>query len=128
MKKRNIIYIIGALLVIGLISTSVYIYLSNSELSKTEQTQQEVLGTSASKELTYNGKDGVTALVLLEKTAKVVTSGTGDGAFVTSINGLEANPKNEFWSFNVNGEPAVVGAGSYVTKSSDVITWKLSSF
>jgi hypothetical protein len=28
----------------------------------------------------------------------------------------------------VNGESATVGAGSLVTKSTDTITWKLSSF
>ena len=128
MKKRTIIYIIGALLVVGLISTSVYVYQSNLGQTKTNQTQQEVLSTSSSKEITYAGKDGVTALTLLGQKAKIVTSGTGDGAFVTSINGLAANPKNEFWAFNVNSKPAVVGAGSYVSKSSDTITWKLSSF
>lgn len=131
MRKRTIIYIIGALVLVGVIATAGYYYQSNVNSNKAEQSKQQALDkTSATKKngITYKGKDGVTALELLEQNAKIVASGTGKNAFVTSINGTAANPKNQYWSFNVNGVAAVVGAGSYVTKKSDIITWKLASF
>jgi len=124
MKKRIIIYVISAIMTIGIIGTALYFYQANID----SKLQQDKSIPVASKQITYDGKEGVTALALLKQKAKIVTSGTGEGAFVTSINGLAAKEKNQYWAFNVNGEPAVVGAGSYVTKNSDVITWKLSSF
>ena len=128
MKKRNIIYVIIVLVVVGLIAASVYIYQSNNTPKKASQAQQEILNTPNNKEITYKGKDGITALALLGQKVKVETSGTGEMSYVTTINGVVANSKKEYWAFSVNGKPAVVGAGSYITKSSDLITWKLSSF
>ena len=78
--------------------------------------------------LTYQGKDGVTALTLLQQNATIVMSGTGEMAFVTSIDGVTANSSNQYWQLFVNGTSASVGAGSLVTKSTDTIKWELSSF
>jgi len=75
----------------------------------------------------YQGEDGKTALQLLEEKADVEMSGSGEMAFVTSINGVKADPQVEFWSLLVNNEPATVGAGQYQTKSTDTITWKLEA-
>jgi hypothetical protein len=79
-------------------------------------------------ELSYKGEDGKTALELLQKTATIKTSGTGENAYVTTISNIAANSKNEYWQFFVNGKSSMVGAGSYTTKSTDTITWMLSTF
>jgi hypothetical protein len=122
MKKRIIVSIVIALLIIGAIATGVYYNQSVSVPA------QQAVHVTNDKELTFKGKDGVTALVLLNQAAKIETSGTGEMAYVTSINGVAANPKNQYWQLLVNGKSASVGAGSLVTKNSDTITLKLSSF
>ena len=72
---------------------------------------------------------GKTALEATESKAKVITSGTGANAFVTSINGREADiKKREFWEFIVNGSQAQVGAGSYIIQNNDEIQWKISNY
>lgn len=127
MKKRILIYIVIALVVIGTIASSVY-YFQNQENNTSSKAQTKDTVVSVSKDVTYKGKAGITALALLEQNAKIVTSGTGENAFVTTINDVMANPKNQYWQFSVNGKSATIGAGSYVTQDSDTITWKLASF
>lgn len=127
MKKRILIYIVIALVVIGTIASSVY-YFQNQKNNTSSKAQTKDTVVSVSKDVTYKGKAGITALALLEQNAKIVTSGTGENAFVTTINDVMANPKNQYWQFSVNGKSATVGAGSYVTQDSDTITWKLASF
>ena len=124
MKKRTIVYIISALLVIGIIGT-VFYYL---QPTKTAQSEQKVQVETVNKDVTYKGNDGETALALLEKNAKIVTSGSGDMAFVATINGITADPNSEYWQFSVDGKSASVGAGSYVTKNAETISWKLVKF
>ena len=119
MKKRIIISIISAVLLIGIITTGVILYNSSGTSSKTQTNKNEI---------TYKGKTNSTVLALLQKTAKVVTSGTGLATIVTSINGVKADSsKNQHWSFTVNGKTAAISAFGYITKSSDTITWKLSN-
>ena len=124
MKKRTIVYIISALIVIGIIGTAFY-YL---QPTKTAQSEQKVQVETVNKDITYKGSDGETALALLEKNAKIVTSGSGDMAFVATINGVTADPNSEYWQFSVDGKSASVGAGSYVTKNAETISWKLVKF
>jgi len=130
MRKRTIIsVVIGVTLFIGLIAGATYLYQSNvKKTTETEQAQQESSKTTDNKLVTYSGQTGMTALALLQKAAAIKTSGIGENAFVTAINGIVADSKSEYWSFSINGEAATVGAGSYITKDSDTITWKLSSF
>jgi len=72
---------------------------------------------------------GKNALEATESKLKVITSGTGVNAFVTSIDGIEANTnKREFWEFIVNGVQAQVGAGSYIIQNNDQIQWKITNF
>lgn len=79
--------------------------------------------------VTYQGKDGITALALLRQAATTITADKGDIAFVTSLNGLAADStKQEYWSFYVNGKAASIVAGSYVTIDSDTISWHLRSY
>ena len=80
-------------------------------------------------ELSYEGKDGSTALaLLLEADPSAAVTGEGENAFVRSIDGVAANPDNQFWVLYVNGEAASVGAGSLETKNGDEITWKLETY
>jgi uncharacterized protein DUF4430 len=75
-------------------------------------------------QISYNGQNSVNAYVLLEKHATVQAKHYSFGYFVTSIDGVAGNgPK--YWTFYVNGKEASVGASSYITKSSDRISWKL---
>jgi len=111
------------LVVLGVIAGSVYYYQTrDNEISGTQSK------TETTNQLVYEGKDGMTALELLQKNADVKTSGTGKDAFVTSVNGTVANPKNQYWAFFVNDETATIGAGSYITKNGEKITWKLTTF
>lgn len=87
------------------------------------------VGTSvnAQQQLTdikYNGQNGIDALTLLKKHAKVQAKHYSFGDLVTSINGSAGNgPK--YWTFYINGKEAQVGAGSYITKNQDKLEWKL---
>ena len=74
-------------------------------------------------------EEGKTALDLTRKVVGVETSGEGEMAFVTTINGIYADPsKNEFWELVINGQPAQVGAGSYKVKQGDEIEWRISKY
>ncbi len=74
--------------------------------------------------ITYEGKDGKTALELLKARARVRTVTTQLGELVEEINGV-SNGGGYYLIFYVNGVMAKVGAGSYVTKKGDRIEWKL---
>lgn len=127
MKKRIILSVIGLVLLAGLSAGTVYLKQSGAQNNQTN-TQQETPKVN-NRELTYQGKDGATALDLLKQNATIESTGEGSMAYVTSINNVKPDSsKNEFWSFSVNGTPATVGAGSYVTKSTDTITWKIDTF
>ena len=128
-KKITSKQIIGAAVIVFLIAIAVIggIYYNQSvDISSSNiQTPPTTINKS---ELSYKGKDGTTALALLQHTATIKMTGSGEMAYVTSINGTAANPKNQYWQLFINGKSSMVGAGSLVTKNSDTITWKLSSF
>jgi hypothetical protein len=74
--------------------------------------------------VSYYGVDGQNALTLLKRHAQVQTKHYSFGDQVIAINGTAGNgPK--YWTFYVNGQESSVGAGSYVTKNSDKLEWKL---
>ena len=80
-------------------------------------------------ELSYEGREGATALdLLLEADPSAQVTGEGENAFVTAIDGVAADPDSEFWAQYVHDEMATVGAGSLETKDGDEITWKLETF
>jgi len=73
----------------------------------------------------YNGQEGKNALEILKSKYTVETKSFGSvGEFVESINGIKPDSKH-FWEFFVNGKSSSIGAGSYITKSTDVLEWKL---
>jgi hypothetical protein len=86
-------------------------------------------GADDAPELSYEGRDGSTALdLLLEADPSAEVSGEGENAFVTAIDGVVADPDSEFWALYVDDEMATVGAGSLETKDGEEITWKLETF
>jgi hypothetical protein len=72
----------------------------------------------------YSGEDGRNALDLLEAGHRVGLKNYTFGDMVNSIDGVEPDAQH-FWAFYINGSLAQVGAGSFITKSTDVIEWKL---
>ena len=121
MKKRIITLAIAIIAITGIVWAGFYFQQPSFLFS-------QVKTTNSGKTISYGGKNGVTALELLSQKAKIKTNGTGKNAFVTSINGIAANPSNQYWELSVNGKTSMVGAGSVITKNSDTITWKLQSF
>ena len=124
-KKERIFYItLGILVLITLIFGALY----EEGIIFPKKTEDTTQVTQRVTTLTYQGQDGKTALELLESVAKTEKSGEGENAYITSINGVKADSTKEYWAFSINGEASMVGAGSYVTKSSDVIKWDLTTF
>lgn len=73
--------------------------------------------------------EGETALAVTRKMVSVEMTGEGEMAFVTSIDGIAAQERQQqFWSLLINGQPSQVGAGSYVVKAGDGITWQLATY
>ncbi len=105
---------------------------ANQIVSSTPKTQTPVKEKPVAVEpvenaIKYNGQEGKNALELLKAKYTVETKSYGSaGEFVESINGVKPDTKH-FWKFFVNGKSASVGAGSYVTKDSDVLEWKLDA-
>jgi hypothetical protein len=81
------------------------------------------------KSFDVSGFIGKTALEATQANTKVVTTGTGVNAFVTSIDGRAADTKErEFWELIANGDQTQVGAGSYIIQNGDKIEWKISTY
>ncbi|RJO59041.1 DUF4430 domain-containing protein [Candidatus Parcubacteria bacterium] len=98
---------------------------ANTNTANANVSQQN---TNAVPSVSYVGEAGKTALELLKSKFQGVTTKTsGQGEYVTGINGREAGEK-EYWGFYVNGKSAPVGAGQYQTKTDDQIEWKLITF
>lgn len=82
--------------------------------------------TTTGSSLTYKGVQGKTALDLLKGSHKVETQLYSGNEFVKSIDGVTPD-SNHYWSFTVNGSESTVGAGQYVTKDGDAISWELKA-
>ena len=115
--KTNII----AAIVIATLGFGGWVYVANSP------SHRVTVVTNAQHQLTqlsYHGQAGQSALVLLKSYTTVQTKHYSFGDMVTVINGTKgAGPK--YWTFYINGKEASIGAGSYATKSTDILTWKL---
>ncbi|OGK18486.1 hypothetical protein A2799_00695 [Candidatus Roizmanbacteria bacterium RIFCSPHIGHO2_01_FULL_39_24] len=78
----------------------------------------------------YTVSKGESALDLLKNSEPdVKMKDEGKNAFITSIRGSTADEaKKEYWALYINGEPAEVGAGSYILLPGDQIEWKIKTF
>lgn len=122
------------ILVLILVFTYQYInvnYFTKEQVvsNKINVSQAVVLNDQKSSFLSYQVKEGETALDLLKNNYEVITKGEGVNAYVTKINKREAlSSKKEYWAFYINNKPSEVGAGSYILKSGDKIEWKIQTY
>lgn len=123
MSKKLIVAIV---IILGLVGAGgTFVALNNN---KTVTPEVDLINKPEDNVISYSGQDGKTALELLKQEIDdVEISGEGEMAFVTAINGI-ASEDNKYWMFFINGQSAEVGAGSYITKNSDVIKWELTAF
>lgn len=118
-KKLEIFVIIAIVAVIGII------YAFSQKPTFTPTTNNRPVQQVPTTTIKYQGIDGKTALELLKSSHTVTTKQFSFGEMVTGIDGESPDANKAFWAFYVNGAQAQVGAGAYVTKSSDAIEWKL---
>lgn len=74
--------------------------------------------------VTYQGQDGRNALDLLKAEHNVGVKSYSFGDMVLSIDGVTPS-ENQFWAMYINGDLSQVGASAYMTKSTDVVNWRL---
>jgi hypothetical protein len=79
------------------------------------------------KSVSYEGQSGRTALDVLKSLTSVTTQQSDYGQFVTGISGVNAENGKQFWAFYVNGVLASEGAGTYISKNSEKIEWKMEA-
>ena len=122
LSKTKTLIIVAAIVVIAIgIGTWVAIANSPSHTVNVSYSNSHQL-----TQISYHGQNGVSALTLLDRHSQVQVKHYSFGDMVEAINGVKGDgPK--YWLFYVNGKEADAGAGSYITKNSDVITWKLQS-
>jgi hypothetical protein len=119
LKSKKVIGAILAVFFVAGLGVGIYGYNKNVGNVHTVNNAQHQL-----TQISYSGKTGTNAFVLLKSHATVESKHYSFGDLVTSINGVAGNgPK--YWTFYVNGKEASVGASAYVTKNGDTITWKL---
>lgn len=131
-------WLVGLLIIGVLLVGGFFVYNNRSSTEPATPKQEEVKKVSTTIILNINGnresketkvKQGTSALEATEQIASVETSGEGEMAFVTSINGRGADSaKKEFWEFLVNEKQASVGAGSYTVQNGDNLEWRISTF
>lgn len=117
MKKLSIVIAILVVIVGGIFG---YKYEKNHSTSSGSVTATAQATPST---ISYSGVDGKNALDLLKVNHKVDVKTSSFGDYVQGIDGVEGDA-GHFWSFYVNGSMASVGAGAYVSKSTDKIEWK----
>lgn len=118
LTKNKLIALVAAILIVG---GGVGIW---SHRQNPYHVQVSTNSQHQTTNIKYDGQSGVDALTLLKKHADVKTKHYSFGDLVASINGTPGNgPK--YWIFYVNGKESLVGAGSYITKSSDKLEWRL---
>ncbi len=128
-NKSSMPKIVGIVVALILILGGGYWFASREQTQpepakpKTSQTQTKKADTKPGY-IKYQGEEGKTALAILKTKADVKTEDSDFGEFVKSING-EDGGGTKYWIFYVNGQEASEGAGTYQTKSSDTIEWKL---
>ncbi len=127
-KQRSLWWLV--VLVVAALGVSIWSWVSkdsaNSNTAPTNTATQNV--NVAPTTYTYPGQDGKNALELLKTAYPNTTTKTSSlGEYVTAINGVEA-ASNQGWVYTVNGAEVTVGADKYVTKSADIVEWKLTSF
>lgn len=137
-KTKLVIILIFGILIIGTVLTQsdrLKLFV-NDQPKETSPISSEIIADLKigydSQEKNYNSisiKSGATALDLIQQIATISSSGKGEMAFITTIDGRQAdNGKKEFWEMLVNGKPSQVGAGTYKVQDKDKIEWRISTY
>ena len=114
------IKITAAVIAVLMVAGGVWAYIAITDSSAQTVTNANHQVT----QISYRGESGQNALTLLKRHASVQTKHYSFGDLVVSIDGTKGSgPK--YWTFYVNNKEATVGAGSYMTKNSDTLMWKL---
>lgn len=134
-EKTGNNYVISFLLVLFIVAAGYisYILFTKSQpipATSTPVAPVEITTPTAtivlSNYLSYKGKTGKNALVLLKENATVEQDSSG---LVVAINGRRAElARNEYWGFYVNGQLANVGPSDYQTRDEDMIEWKIENY
>ena len=119
-RRLEIFIIIAAIATVGLVYAFTKQPVQAPTNEAVEQTQRVPVTT-----ISYQGVEGKTALELLKVFHQVEVKSYSFGDMVIGIDGNTPDPNKAFWAFYLNGSQAQVGAGAYVTKSSDQIEWRL---
>jgi len=123
MKKKIVISVIVLLIVI--IFAAVGLYVHDNVLSRANQHQAAAhAAQQKTPTVTYQGENAQNALSLLKQYTSVQQDHSG---LVVAINGYKPTG-HTYWAFYVNGKLASIGPASYITKDSDVITWKVEKY
>lgn len=89
--------------------------------------QSAEANAEAKQVIYYEGVEGQTALALLQSTHSVELKHYDFGDMVVSIDGRAATDGVNFWEFLVNGLQTTEGAGTYMTKAGEQISWQLTT-
>ena len=125
------IYAIIAIGIIGL--SSITLFAATQDKTTASASLRSLTGRSelttsnGGKIVSISGQSGKTALEILRSKAEIKTEQSSFGAFVTSINNVEANGIEHMWAFYVNDALADDSAQNYQTKAGDRIEWRMES-
>jgi hypothetical protein len=131
MKKLIPILAVVALLLFGFSAWTISQNSTTEPATVTTENVEQDLNLTISddgRELSYQGVEAETPLETLRRLADIETETFDFGEFVTSINGVAANPETEFWSYTINGEEAQIGSGEYLAQDGDVFLWRVEEF
>lgn len=128
MKKLNKILLAGTMVTFLAAGCNALRLKDSNQTVAVAQSQAEQTSNQAGQNLIirYQGEAGKNALEILKQKYQVQTKEfAGLGEFVESINGVKPDSKH-FWKFFIDGQGSNLGAGSYVTKNSDSLEWRLA--
>lgn len=138
MKNKILFLIALGILIVGYMFVAAHPSIAPAKPEVVEQPAKETVTVSQkitsplhknTKFQTISIEKSKTALDLLQKTAKIVTTGEGENAFVLEIDGDAASTeKKTFWAFILNDKEAPVGAGMYTLENGDKIEWSLKNY
>lgn len=125
--KLILALVIVAILALGALAVYINFNENTAQNTKTQITQDQPAAVSETgrTEITYRATPGITSLEQLRQEARdVVVTESEYGELVDSIEGHKGGTDGKYWSFYVNDQMAEVGAGSYIQKEGDTVTWK----
>jgi hypothetical protein len=124
-KRLEVFVIVVIIALIGIVYAFTRTQVSAPTISQ-NQTSNQIATQTGAQTVTYQGQDGKSALVLLQSMHQVQVQHFSFGDEVMSIDGVTPDNSTAYWEFMVNGKDSPVGASTYITKSTDAITWRVS--